>query len=101
MVADVYHRYLDAALSETAIISVMTFGLSDRYTWLEEDYPRHDGAHRRPLPFDRGLQSKPAFDALASRLRKASPRYPFWDVPRSTSVQEIAKQPQALHKGSA
>lgn len=27
------------------------FGLTDRYTWLREDFPRDDGAPRRPLPF--------------------------------------------------
>jgi endo-1,4-beta-xylanase len=73
-VADVYRRYLDVALDEPAVASVITFGLSDRYTWLDEDYPRRDGAHRRPLPFDRGLQPKPAYDALAGALRGAVPR---------------------------
>jgi endo-1,4-beta-xylanase len=74
MVADVYRRYLEAALAEPAVGTVMTFGLSDRYTWLEEDYPRRDGAHRRPLPFDRALQPKPAYQALADRLGHAEPR---------------------------
>jgi endo-1,4-beta-xylanase len=73
-VADVYRRYLDVALDESAVASVITFGLSDRYTWLDEDYPRRDGAHRRPLPFDRGLQPKPAYDALAEALRDAAAR---------------------------
>ena len=49
-VADAYRRYLDAALQEPAVASVMTFGLSDRYTWLEEDYPREDGKPHRPSP---------------------------------------------------
>ena len=74
MIADVYRRYLEAALAEPSLAAVMTFGLSDRYTWLEEDYPRRDGAHRRPLPFDRGLQPKPAYHALADRLRHAGQR---------------------------
>lgn len=51
-VANVYSTYLNTALQQTDIAAVMTFGLSDRYTWLQEDYPRSDGAARRPLPFD-------------------------------------------------
>jgi len=38
-IADVYRTYLDVALQEPAVVSLTTFGLSDRYTWLQEDYP--------------------------------------------------------------
>lgn len=78
LVADVYRRYLDVALDETAVASVMTFGLSDRYSWLQEDYPRPDGAARRPLPFDQHLQPKPAFFALQQGLLHAVRRRPTW-----------------------
>ena len=77
-VADVYRRYLHAALAEPAVGAVLTFGLSDRYTWLEEDYPRRDGAHRRPLPFDQALRPKPAYVSIAESLRRADPRSPLW-----------------------
>jgi endo-1,4-beta-xylanase len=60
-VADIYRRYLDVALDEPAVKVLMTFGLSDRYTWLQEDFPRKDRAPRRPLPFDADLQPKPAY----------------------------------------
>lgn len=59
-VADVYTRFLTTTLQEPAVKVVNTFGLSDRYTWLQEDFPRTDGAPRRPLPFDDNLQPKPA-----------------------------------------
>jgi endo-1,4-beta-xylanase len=39
-----YRRYLDAVMGEPAVPAVMTFGLSDRDTWLQEDHPRHDDA---------------------------------------------------------
>jgi endo-1,4-beta-xylanase len=81
-VADVYARYLDVALDEPAVGSLMTFGLSDRYTWLQEDYPRRDGAPRRPLPFDEDLEPKPAFDRLAAALRAAPRRNALWVPPR-------------------
>jgi endo-1,4-beta-xylanase len=77
-VAETYRRFLDAALDGTAVGSLMTFGLSDRYTWLQEDYPRDDGAPRRPLPYDDQLRPKPAYDALSSGLANASRRRPLW-----------------------
>jgi endo-1,4-beta-xylanase len=81
-VADVYRRYLDVALDDPAVASLITFGVSDRYTWLQEDYPREDGALRRPLPFDDGLRPKPAYDALASSLEGARSRDLLWAPPR-------------------
>jgi endo-1,4-beta-xylanase len=77
-VADVYARYLDVALDEPAVKVVMNFGLSDRYTWLQEDFPRRDGAPRRPLPFDENLQPKLAYDAISNALLNAPVRTPIW-----------------------
>jgi endo-1,4-beta-xylanase len=81
-VAAAYRQFLDAALREPVVKSVMTFGLSDRYTWLEEDYPRDDGAPRRPLPYDDELAPKPAYRALRAELAQAAHRRPAWRVPR-------------------
>jgi len=81
-IADVYDRYLDAALQEPAVKVVMTFGLSDRYTWLQEDYPRDDGARRRPLPFNGQMERKPAFFALEDSLEDARERNALWYPPR-------------------
>ncbi|MFY1691690.1 endo-1,4-beta-xylanase [Plantactinospora sp. WMMB782] len=80
-VADVYRRYLDVALSHPAVKAVMAFGLTDRYTWLEEDYPREDGAARRPLAFDDELVRKPAYRAIANKLESAPRRRPLWALP--------------------
>jgi endo-1,4-beta-xylanase len=81
-VADVVKTYLDVALDEPAVGSLVTFGLSDRYTWLEEDYPRDDGHPRRPLAFDDKLKPKPAFSALQATLESAPPRTPLLKPPR-------------------
>jgi endo-1,4-beta-xylanase len=81
-IADTYRTYLDTALAEPAVTSLITFGLSDRYTWLQEDYPRSDGAARRPLPFDDAMQPTPALTALTTSLEGAIPRRPFWIPPR-------------------
>jgi endo-1,4-beta-xylanase len=81
-VADVYRRYLDVTLDHHAVKALITFGLSDRYTWLQEDYPREDGAARRPLPFDEDLEPKPAYYALSHSLRRAPWRHPLWPIRR-------------------
>jgi endo-1,4-beta-xylanase len=81
-VADVYRRYLDVTLDHPAVKALITFGLSDRYTWLQEDLPREDGAARRPLPFDEDLEPKPAYHALARSLRAAPWRRPLWPIRR-------------------
>jgi endo-1,4-beta-xylanase len=80
-VGEVYKRYLDVTLREPAVRSVMTFGLSDRYTWLQEDYPREDGAQRLALPYDTKLRRQPAFDALHRELRTARKRKALWKRP--------------------
>ena len=77
-VADMYSRFLDAALDEPAVIAVVNWGLSDKYTWLSPAYnPRYvraDGQPSRPLPFDANFKSKPAFIAIADALRRAPHR---------------------------
>ena len=80
MVADVYRRYLDVALDEKAVKAVVAFGLSDRYTWLDEDQPRGDGAHRRPLAFSRKMEPKPAYGAISHALRHAPKRVQLWKL---------------------
>jgi endo-1,4-beta-xylanase len=79
MVADEYRRFLNVALDEPAVKMVMTWGLSDRYSWIvrHEDNPearRQDGTEERPLPFDRDLQRKPAWHALAGAFAGAPSR---------------------------
>jgi endo-1,4-beta-xylanase len=60
----------------------MPFGLSDRYTWLQEDFPREDGAERRPLPYDSDLEKKRAYWELRESLRQARNRRALWIPPR-------------------
>jgi endo-1,4-beta-xylanase len=83
-VADVYRRYLDVTLDVKAVKAVIAFGLTDRYTWLQEDQPREDGAARRPLAFDEEMRRKPAFHAIAQSLRHAPSRKPLWKIKKES-----------------
>jgi endo-1,4-beta-xylanase len=79
LVADTYRRFLDAALDEPAVKMVVTWGLSDRHSWIvrQETYQakwRSDDAPSRPLPFDADLQPKPACEAIAQAFTHAPQR---------------------------
>ncbi len=87
MVAETYQRYLDVAVDEPAVAAVMAFGLSDRYTWLQEDYPREDGAPRRALAYNQKLQPKRARNAISHSLRHDVRRWPTWNTPRHVSAR--------------
>jgi endo-1,4-beta-xylanase len=65
IVAGTYEDYLSTALDERAVIAVINWGLSDRYTWLSEFEPRSDGLPVRPLPLDERMQPKLAWNAIA------------------------------------
>jgi len=78
LVADVYSRFLNAALAEPAVCALVTWGLSDRYTWLtpafSSNFARVDGLPTRPLPFDVDFRPKPAFFAILNALKNAPER---------------------------
>ena len=71
-VAGIYREYLTHMLAERNVTAVLTWGITDRYTWLNgPKYARSDGQPQRPLPFDANYAPTPAFfaerTALASR----------------------------------
>jgi len=80
-VADAYRRILEVALDEPAVTTLVTWGLSDRYTWITPRYSprfaREDGLPARPLPFDDRFQPKPAFWAIVRALEAAPSRPRF------------------------
>jgi endo-1,4-beta-xylanase len=73
MVAGVYRDYLHTMLEERYVEAVLTWGLSDRDSWLRHRENRAAGVPR-PLPFDDRLQPKPAFFAMREEFKKASRR---------------------------
>jgi endo-1,4-beta-xylanase len=81
LVADTYSRFLDAALDEPAVKMVVSWGLSDRHSWIvrhetHQSKWREDGLSSRPLPFDADLQPKPACEAIAQAFAHAPLRTP-------------------------
>lgn len=74
LVAGVYQDYLDVVLDEPAVIGVLNWGLSDRYTWIGAVRPRDDGMAVRPLPLDQDMKRKPAWQAIARAFDNAPSR---------------------------
>lgn len=71
LVASAYSDYLSIALDEKAVIGVITWGLSDRYTWLSENSPRSDQQAVRPLPLDDQMRPKFAWNAISRAFDNA------------------------------
>lgn len=65
-VAERYKSYLDLLLPQKNVTAVLTWGVSDAGTWLNngKDRAREDGRPQRPLLFDDRLRAKPAFAAV-------------------------------------
>src|SRR6516164_7805519 len=81
LVADTYSRFLDVALDEPAVKMVVTWGLSDRHSWIvrretNDSKWRKDAAPSRPLPFDAELKAKPAYEAIVNAFAHAPGRTP-------------------------
>jgi endo-1,4-beta-xylanase len=73
LIAGMYEEFLSVALDEPAVIAVMTWGLSDKYSWLA-DRPRDDRSAVRPLPLDEKCNRKLAWNAIARAFDRAPQR---------------------------
>jgi endo-1,4-beta-xylanase len=71
-VAAVYASYLETVLADPAVIAVLTWGITDKYTWLNSEGSRPDHLPERPLPFDAAMQATPAFTAMLHALQSRS-----------------------------
>jgi endo-1,4-beta-xylanase len=63
-VAAAYKQYLELVLGDPAVRLVLTWGISDRYTWLDHEEGRADGKAERPLLFDEAGKAKASFFAV-------------------------------------
>ncbi len=66
--------YLDAVLPNPAVLGVLTWGLSDRRSWLNDKLPRDDKQIQRALPLDADLKRKPLWTAMADAFTTAPMR---------------------------
>ena len=88
-VADTYSQYLRAALADGYVSGVVTWGVTDRASWLNRERPRADGTAERPLPFDAQMNPKAAFVAQRRALAQA-PRVVPVLRPRAEVLVEMA-----------
>lgn len=65
--------WLDAVLPNKAVLGVLTWGLTDRRSWLNDQFPRADKLPQRPLPLDAALDRTKLWSAIAASI-DAAPR---------------------------
>jgi endo-1,4-beta-xylanase len=70
-VADLYASYLHTTLANPAVVALLTWGITDKYTWLNHEGARPDGQPERCLPFDANLNPTAAFTAELNALKSS------------------------------
>ena len=66
--------YLDLMLSYRQTKEVLAWGMVDKYSWLQNQWPRQDGKPKRPTLYDDDYKPKPLREAMAAALRAAPAR---------------------------
>lgn len=72
-IAALGRRYLDVAFSKPAVLGCLTWGISDRYSWLSlyDQYKWADGSLSRGLPFDADLKPKTLYSQMLQSYQGA------------------------------
>ena len=74
-VAAAYRNYLNLTLANPDVIALLTWGITDKYTWLNGARDgRPDKVPSRPLPFDADLRPVPAYTAELEAIQGAPSR---------------------------
>jgi endo-1,4-beta-xylanase len=74
VVAKTYSDYLTQTLRDPAVLALLTWGITDRFTWLNHEDNRKDNLPERCLPFDSDFHPTPAFTAELNALASAPRR---------------------------
>jgi endo-1,4-beta-xylanase len=74
LVAEQYEKYLSFLLQFESVNTVLTWGLSSRYTWISSHNKRADGLPSRPLLYDSDLRPTATWDAIQRVFEHASRR---------------------------
>lgn len=64
-------RFLSAVVAAKQPRAIVTWGLTDRYSWVHDTFPRQDRARARPLPLDADYRPKPML-AVLERYRRGT-----------------------------
>lgn len=70
LVATMADQFLGAVCDVVRPKAILTWGLSDRYSWVPTYFKRPDGMPNRPLPLDADFKPKPLFDVIEAYRRK-------------------------------
>ncbi len=73
-VAATYGSYLKTTLANPHVVAVLTWGITDKYTWLNGEDSRPDHQPERALPFDADLRPKMAYVAEVDAIRNTAAR---------------------------
>lgn len=73
-VASSYSSYLNTALANPSVLALLTWGITDRYTWLNGEDSRADHQPERALPFDTDLRPTAAYVAEVEAIRRMPKR---------------------------
>jgi len=88
-VAAVYKNYLGLLLPEPNVKAVLTWGITDSHTWLNQSTQpwaeRPDGSRQRPLPLDEGYRPTAAFYSIRAALDAARQPVATSDITKSPS----------------
>jgi endo-1,4-beta-xylanase len=57
--------FLQAITDANQPTAILTWGITDRYTWVPMWFTRDDGSPNRPLPLDRDYKAKPLMDVIS------------------------------------
>jgi endo-1,4-beta-xylanase len=74
IIAETSKTYLDMVLSYPQLRYVMAWGIVDKYSWLQSNWPRPDGLPKRSTPYDENFRSKLMRDAIVQALAAAPVR---------------------------
>ena len=67
-VAKLYGDYLRLVLAEPNVTAVLTWGITDKYSWLNHHHQRGDNQPQRCLPFDADYKPTPIFFAMRDAI---------------------------------
>ncbi len=71
IVAKRVNDVLSAISASGPLNSILTWGITDRHSWIHKSLPRRDKLPNRPLPLDADLQPKPFMDVITKFAKVA------------------------------